>query len=117
MLSEERITAIKQILIHHVGKANAINARQIATQLEIPDNDTFGSTRRLISRIIQNEDLPIGAYKSGFYIIDNQTELKETIKVLTKRVDNINRKISKVKANYQSYHVKLENFQISNHHK
>jgi hypothetical protein len=104
MLSEERTEAIRQILIHHKGKANAINAKEIATQLHIPDNATYGSTRGLIKKVIIAYELPIGATQKGFFVIESQQELDEEITKLNKRVVGIRNRAEKVKANYKQFH-------------
>jgi hypothetical protein len=104
VLSEERKTAIIQILIHRRGKANAINSKQIATQLNIPDNDTYGATRKLIKKIIETENLPIGAYRKGFFIMETQEELNEEIIKLNKRITGIKNRAEKVRTNYKQFH-------------
>lgn len=103
-LEDERKRQIKNILMEHKGKFNAISAREIATKVGIPDNDTFGGTRGLITKLMEEDDLPIGATHDGFYLLSNQVELREYVRDLSERAGSIlNRKVL-VMVNYRRFY-------------
>ncbi len=103
-LEKERIAKIKEILLQHKGQAKAISARDIALKVDIPDNDTFGGTRGLITKLMEEEDLPIGASHDGFYLICNKDELRQYVLDLSERAGSIlNRKVL-VMVNYRRFY-------------
>jgi len=105
-LEEQRLKEIKKIILEHKGKLSAINAREIANMLDIPDNDRFSITRGLITKLIRDEELPIGAYENGYFLIENQQELNEYMQRLNYRIIGITNRKARLISNFEKYYGK-----------
>ena len=104
-LEEERLREIKEMLLNHKGKANAITSGKIAVALDIPENDTVATTRSLITKLIR-EGLPIGATDNGYFLIETQEELNEYIQRLNDRIYGIYDRINRLISIYNEYYGK-----------
>lgn len=106
MLNEdELIEKIAEIILAHVGKKNAIPAREIAKTLGIQDNDTFVHTRTLITKTLKKKQLPIGANeKFGYFLIANRTELDDYAKTLESREKNIGDRKVRTMVYFEGYY-------------
>jgi hypothetical protein len=54
--------------------------------------------------VIKEYELPIGATKKGFFLIETSQELNEEIAKLTRRAISINDRAKRVRANYQTFY-------------
>ncbi len=100
-LEAQRLEEIRKIILEHRGKNNPVKSSEIQERLEIPDNDTRGSTRAYITKLILDEGMPIAAYGKGYFYIENQQELAEYMAYLQDRITNITNRMMTVFANYK----------------
>lgn len=108
-LEEQRLEEIKKILLGHKGKANAIPANKISKMLKIPEDDTVPTTRRLITKLILDEGLPIGAFGKGYFYIETPKELAEYMDFIDEKIlQTTNRKVI-VYSNYEKKYGKISN--------
>jgi hypothetical protein len=97
----------KQIIIEslkkHKGKNNTINSKQISHLIGLEnEEDTHSITRKLITKCINEECLPIGANSKGYYWMEDKSELAEYIIELKNRIKGIENRISKIVYNYEN---------------
>jgi hypothetical protein len=100
-LEAQRLDAIRKIILEHKGKNNPVKSSEIRKELKIPDNDTSGSTRALITKLILDEGMPIAAYGKGYFYIENQQELADYMAYLQDRITNTTNRMVTVFANFQ----------------
>ena len=101
-LEEARLEQIKNILLQHKGKANPIPANKISKTLNIPEDDTVPTTRKLITKLILDEGMPIGAYGNGYFYIETLQELTEYIDFLDQKIEQTTTRKAKVISNYEN---------------
>ena len=101
-LEEQRLEAIKKIILEHKGKANAIRASAIGKALQIPENETVSHTRALITKLIMEEGMPIGAFGGGYFYIEDQKELAEYMERLQQRIHQTTTRMVTVFSNFES---------------
>ena len=101
-LEEQRLEQIKNILLKHKGRDNAIPANKIAKMLNIPDDDTVSTTRGLITKLILEDGMPIGACENGYFHIETQQELADYMAYLDQKIEQITTRKAKVVSNYES---------------
>jgi hypothetical protein len=100
-LEEQRLAAVRMILLEHKGKNNSIRASKIGHILNIPENDTFSTTRALITRLILEDGLPIAANAKGYFYIENEAELSDYMQYLQDRIHQTTNRMITVYSNYQ----------------
>ena len=93
-------TKIMQTLINHKGKEHAISSSQIAKELNIPDDATYFTTRRLVKETINEFGLPIASCANGYYFIVEEDEYNEYMNSLMARIAGIEKRMSMVRKNY-----------------
>lgn len=77
--------AIREILLNHVGKDNAIHAGDIAEQVDVKDDDTHVRVREYLTELLE-DGLPLASSTAhGYWIIENQDELDNYIGSLERR--------------------------------
>lgn len=86
-LEEMRTEEIRKILLEHKGKANAIPANKISKILNIPEDDTVPTTRKIITKLILEEGMPIGAFGSGYFYIETPEELTDYMAFLQDKIE------------------------------
>jgi len=101
-LEQQRLDAIRKIILEHRGKANAITSGKISKLLDIPHDDTVATTRSLITKLILEERMPIGAHRRGYFYIENQKELTDYMAYLENRIHQATTRMVTVFSNYQS---------------
>lgn len=79
------IEKIKDILLSHKGKRNAITSAEIAQRIGVTEDDTHAQTRALILECAEKYKLPLAANNKGYYLISNQKEFDEYMKNLDSR--------------------------------
>ncbi len=80
---------IKEILINHKGKENAITAPNIAKEVGIEPGASGVTIRKKILETIKMFNIPIAGISTGYYFIENKQELDTYIKSLYSRVNEI----------------------------
>lgn len=76
---------IKNILLLHKGKRNAITSAKIAREIGINEDDTHAQTRALILECAEKYGLPLAANNKGYYLITSQLEYDEYMENLDSR--------------------------------
>jgi len=102
---EEKLRKIKEIILKHKGKANAIKSRRIAAMVGIEEDATHGTTRGLITKLYE-EKLPIGACGKGYFLIENQAEVDEYRRFLNNRIQEMISRIGWLQSNFDAYYRK-----------
>jgi hypothetical protein len=87
VLEEQRMDEIKKILLQHKGKTNAIAANKISKMLNIPEDDTVPTTRKIITKLIIDEGMPIGAFGNGYFYIETPEELADYMQFLQDKIE------------------------------
>jgi len=81
---------IRKILLSHVGKSNAIKSPEIADIIGIDRGPSNITIRNFILETMEMFHLPFGAStQKGYFLIENEEELKEYKKSLQSRSDKI----------------------------
>lgn len=106
-LQQKRLEEIKKIILEHKGKTNPIAANKISKLLKIPDNDTVSTTRALITKLILDEGMPIGAYGDGYFYIETAQELAEYVDYLDQKILQTTNRKTKIINNFENKYGKL----------
>ncbi len=101
-LEQQRLDAVRKIILEHKGKAHPIKSSKIRKMLDIPENDTGATTRSLITKLILDEGMPIAASSKGYFYIENQKELTDYMAYLENRIHQTTTRMVTVFSNYQS---------------
>lgn len=94
------IEQIKNILLEHHGKSNAITSREIADSIGIYEDDTHAKTRAMILEAAKINKLPLAADIIGYYLIDNDLEYCEYMINLDSRIAGIKERKRLITENY-----------------
>jgi hypothetical protein len=95
-------------LLEHKGKANAIPANKISKMLNIPEDDTVSTTRGLITKLIVDEGMPIGAYGKGHFYIETAQELAEYMDYLDQKILQTTNRKAIVYSNFEKKYGKIK---------
>ena len=106
-LEEQRLESIRKIILEHTGKKNAIPANKISKVLDIPEDDTVPTTRRLITRLITEEGMPIGAFGKGYFYIETASELAEYMTYLDDKILQTTNRKAIVYSNFEKKYGKI----------
>jgi hypothetical protein len=104
-IEEDRLRKIKEILLQHKGKANAIKSKSIASAIGISEDDTHIGTRSLITKLVK-QGLPIGACDNGYFLIETQKEVDDYSQLLNSRIQEIYDRIGRLQFNFDMYYGK-----------
>ncbi len=91
---------IKNILMNHKGKENAIKSKEISLEMNLPMEDTQSVTRKIIWETAEIFELPLVACSNGYFIAQNDAELDEYNLNLEKRIGGIRKLQAMVNSNY-----------------
>ena len=94
---------IKEILLRHKGRKNAIRSKEISSLLGLPLEDTQFVTRMLIRKVCEAFELPVISSSEGYFIPENEKELKKYNLEMQKRIDGIESTRRKINANYNKW--------------
>ena len=93
---------IKDELLKHRGKENGIKSTEIADMFGLSKDHSLVEPRTKIRKIIIKYILPIGSDShNGYYIIDNEEELKEFSRSIQSRIDKMNERLYAVILGYK----------------
>jgi len=97
---------IRDILLAHRGKENAIRARDIANQVGIDRGPSSVTIRRKILETIKTYKIPVAGNPAlGYFLITNKEELKDYQKSLQSRINKIiERSLIMERLFYRYYH-------------
>lgn len=94
------IEQIKNILMQHRGKSNAITSGEIAVMVGINEDDTHAKTRAMILEAARKYNLPLAADNTGYYLITNKEEYDDYMDNLNSRIIEINERKDLITRNY-----------------
>ena len=95
------VNLVKEILLRHRGRNNAIKSKEISALLGLPLEDTQAVTRSLIRRV--SEMLPVVSCYDGYFIPENEIELGMYNKEMQRRIDGIKHRMIKTNENYKNW--------------
>lgn len=76
---------IRDLIVEHVGRENAIHASEIAEAVGIDEGDTYSRTRRYLKEILE-DGVPLASSPPlGYWVIANQEELDNYVGALGRR--------------------------------
>ena len=90
MNDEEIRERIKQILLEHEGANNPISVREINEEVDVNSSNVIPNIRKVISEVVLEEEIPVIASSEGYYLVQNEQELKEYVEQLESRIEAIN---------------------------
>jgi len=103
------IEQIRDILLEHKGKRNAIKSKEIAQQINIDRGPSNVKIRKLITETLKSFKLPIAGNPGlGYYLIETSEELRGYLNSLDSRIKNITDRKTKVALFYSKYYPEEE---------
>lgn len=87
---------IRDLIVEHVGKENALNASEIAERVGIDEGDTYSRTRRYLTEILEDGVPLASSPHHGYWVVENQDELDNYVGALGRRARRIDNRIIKV---------------------
>lgn len=87
MTMEQKVNQFVNLL--YIGKENAKFASVIQREMGIDPSPTSEEVRSIARWAIHRYGHPIGSCNKGFYIMSNADELKDNLRVLQSRMDNL----------------------------
>jgi len=94
---------IKEILLKHRGKKNAIKYREISAIMGYPMEDTQRVCRAKIKQCEKLFGLPLGSCPDGYYIMQSQEELDEYNADMINRSDEIEKRRKQQNINFEKW--------------
>ena len=101
------VEKIKNILLAHKGKDNAIAAIEISSMLGLPLEATQATCRKLIHKTANFYHLPLFSSSKGFYIAQTKEELAEYNANILRRINGMIHNRDIVNANFKQWHPNL----------
>ena len=96
----DKIEEIKNILMQHRGKSNAITSREIAYKVGINEDDTHAKTRKIIRDVKEKDNIPVLACNKGYYFPETEEEFNEYMENLDSRIIGIQKRKELTTKNY-----------------
>ena len=104
MTSDDKLLRIKEILENHRGKENQISSGKIGPQIGIYEDATHVQVRSLIRDAIEKLKLPVGGGSRGYYLIKDENELKEYIRNIDNRINEMQKRKDLVESAFREYY-------------
>ncbi len=104
MTSHDQLLRLKEILENHRGKENQISSGKIGPQIGVYEDATHVQVRSLIRDAIGKLKLPVGGGSRGYYLIKDENELKEYIKNIDNRIDEMQKRKDLVESAFREYY-------------
>ena len=84
------------------GKGHSKYAYELENTLHMDAGHTQEPTRDLIRDAIVNHEIPVGSTpQDGYFLIDNEEELDETINSLQQRIEGLQNRINGLRRGWQ----------------
>ncbi len=103
MCSNNDYEKIKDILLQHKGKANAITSKQISKAMGFPMEDTQVVSRTAIKETEKRFNLPLLSCSKGYFIAENDKEMKAYNANIQRRIDGMKKRRKMANENYQKW--------------
>ena len=101
------IEKMRDVLLAHRGKDNAIAAIEISSMLGLPLEATQSTCRKLIHKTANFYHLPLFSSKKGFYIAQTKEELREYNENIQQRINGMIHNRDVVNANFKKWNPHL----------
>ena len=100
---------IKEILLQHKGKSNAIASKRISEAMGFPMEDTQVVSRKEIWNTAEGFDLPLISCNKGYFIAQTDEEMNEFNDNYEKRIEGIRKTQEMANKNYKEWKNELHN--------
>lgn len=94
---------IKDILMDHRGKKNAIASKRISEAMGFPMEDTQAVSRQAIWSTAEEYGLPLVSCNRGYFIAETDDEIEEYNKNIQKRIDGMEKTRKMANQNYKEW--------------
>lgn len=94
---------IKDILMEHKGKKNAIASKRISEAMNFPMEDTQSVSRHAIWNTAEEYGLPLISCNKGYYIAQTDEEMAEFNANYEKRIQGIRKTQEMANRNYEEW--------------
>lgn len=88
----DRDLSIREVLLFHRGKSNAITSSELAEAVGIRETNGNPTTRFAIRELIEATGLSVGACSEGYYVIETHRELIDYVDRLDARISGIRKR-------------------------
>lgn len=92
---------IRDILLQHKGKANAITAKKISNKMGFSMEDTQSVCRRAIRETVKIYEIPLVSCNKGFFIANTDEEIEEYNSNIQSRIDEMKKTRNMANKNYK----------------
>jgi len=94
---------IKEILLQHKGKANAITSKEVSSKMGFPMEDTQAVSRKAIWETAKEYGLPLVSCNRGYFIAETDDEMAEYNSNIQSRIDGMEETRKMANKNYQEW--------------
>lgn len=94
---------IKNILLQHKGKRNAITSKKISKIMGFPMEDTQSVSRNAIWETAKEYGLPLVSCTRGYFIAETDAEMAEYNANIQSRIDGMEETRRMVNKNYKEW--------------
>ncbi len=100
---------IRDILLQHKGKSNAIASKEISRVMGFPMEDTQSVSRKAIWETAERYRLPLVSCNKGYFIAENDKEIDDYNANIKSRIEGMKRTRKMVNEFYQERKNELHN--------
>ena len=94
---------IKNILLQHKGKSNAITSKEVSIIMGFPMEDTQSVSRKAIWETAKEYALPLVSCNRGYFIAETDEEIAEYNSNIQNRIDGMEETRKMANMNYQEW--------------
>lgn len=94
---------IRDILMEHRGKSNAIASKRISEAMDFPMEDTQAVSRKAIWDTVEEYGLPLISCNKGYFIAETDEEMKAFNANYEKRISGMRRTQAMANENYRRW--------------
>lgn len=102
--TEELREKVRSLLLDHKGSDDPITSREISEELGLDEVESFPTTRGMIRDVIEEDEVPIAASGSGYFVIETEDELEDYLDSLNERMMNIAERRYLVRSAAEDWH-------------
>ena len=94
---------IKDILLQHKGKENAITSKEVSRKMGFLMEDTQAVSRKAIWKTAEEYGLPLVSCNRGYFIAETDDEIAEYNSNIQSRIDGMEETRKMANHNYQEW--------------
>lgn len=94
---------IKDILLQHIGKSNAVTSKEVSKKMGFPMEDTQSVSRKAIWETAKEYGLPLVSCNKGYFIAETDDEIDEYNSNIQSRIDGMEETRKMTNKNYQEW--------------